>query len=185
MVVEGDTDYYSELIVHRAGLCTQVEYLEALSKKIEEIQTTPTRDVQSAELASHDAWIKYYRPDENSTNSSVSYYSKGAVLGLLLDARIRKATGGAKSLDDVMRTAYQKFSGNKGYTPDEFRTVAEQVAGVSLASFWDSAVEGTAELDYADALALFGLRFQPVGPPGADRPARAWLGAATRNDAGR
>ena len=76
------------------------------SNKIDELQTTPGRLVQSAELASHDAWIKYYRPDENSPNTSVSYYTKGAVLGFLLDAKIRKATGGAKSLDDVMRAAY-------------------------------------------------------------------------------
>ena len=184
-VVEGVTDYYGELLVHRAGLSSQLEYLDALANKIEEIQTTPGRAVQSAELASQDAWIKYYRPDENSPNSSVSYYTKGSVLGFLLDARIRKATNGAKSLDDVMRAAYQKFSGAKGYTPDEFRAVAEQVAGMSLASFWDAGVEGTAEVDYTEALDLFGLRFRPVEAPRADRPARAWLGATTRNDAGR
>jgi predicted metalloprotease with PDZ domain len=183
--VEGVTDYYGELLVHRAGLSTQVEYLDALANKIEEVQTTPGRAVQSAALASHDAWIKYYRPDENSPNSSVSYYSKGAVLGFLLDARIRNATAGAKSLDEVMRAAYQKFSGSRGYTPDEFRAVAEQVAGVGLASFWESAIEGTAELDYSEALDLLGLRFRPVTAPRADQPARAWLGATTRNDAGR
>jgi predicted metalloprotease with PDZ domain len=184
-VVEGVTDYYGELLVHRAGLSTQVEYLDALSNKIEEIQTTPGRAVQSAALASHDAWIKYYRPDENSPNSSVSYYSKGAVVGFLLDAKIRKATAGAKSLDEVMRAAYQKFSGSRGYTPDEFRAVAEQAAGVSLASFWQSAIDGTAELDYSEALDLVGLRFRPVAAPRADQPPRAWLGATTRNDAGR
>ena len=184
-VVEGVTDYYGELLVHRAGLSSQLEYLDALANKIEEIQTTPGRAVQSAELASQDAWIKYYRPDENSSNSSVSYYTKGSVLGFLLDARIRKATNGAKSLDDVMRAAYQRFSGAKGYTPDEFRAVAEQVAGTSLASFWDAGVEGTAEVDYTEALDLFGLRFRPVEAPRADRPGRAWLGATTRNDAGR
>jgi len=184
-MVEGVTDYYGELLVHRAGLSTQVEYLDALANKIEEVQTTPGRTVQSAELASHDAWIKYYRPDENSPNASVSYYSKGAVLAFVLDARIRKATSGAKSLDDVMRAAAQKFSGSRGYTPDEFRAVAEQVAGVSLASFWDSAVEGTAELEYSESLDLLGLRFRPVAAPRPDQPARAWLGATTRNDAGR
>jgi predicted metalloprotease with PDZ domain len=184
-VVEGVTDYYGELLVHRAGLSTQVEYLDALANKIEEVQTTPGRAVQSAALASHDAWIKYYRPDENSPNSSVSYYSKGAVIGFVLDAKIRKATAGAKSLDDVMRAAYPKFSGSRGYTPEEFRAVAEQVAGASLASFWESAIDGTAELDYAEALDLLGLRFRPVAAPRADQPVRAWLGATTRNDAGR
>jgi predicted metalloprotease with PDZ domain len=184
-VVEGVTDYYAELLVHRAGLSSQAEYLDALSNKIEEIQTTPGRAVQSAALASQDAWIKYYRPDENSPNSSLSYYTKGAVLGFLLDARIRRATGGANSLDDVMRAAYQKYSGAKGYTPAEFRAIAEQVAGVSLAAFWENGVEGTGEVDYAEALDLLGLRFRPAEAPRADRPGRPWLGATTRNDAGR
>jgi predicted metalloprotease with PDZ domain len=107
------------------------------------------------------------------------------VLGFVLDARIRKATGGARSLDDAMRAAYEKYSGTKGYTPDEFRAVVEQVAGTSLASFWDAAVEGTEEIDYEEALDVFGLRFRAVEAPRSDRPARAFLGATTRNDAGR
>ena len=178
-VVEGVTDYYGELIVHRAGLSTEIEYLDALSNKIEEIQTTPGRAVQSAALASQDAWIKYYRPDENSPNVTISYYTKGAVLAFLLDARIRKATNGARSLDDVMRAAYLKYSGPRGFTPDDFRQVAEQVAGTPLSGFWDAAVKGTSELDYTEALDTFGLRFRPAPPS-----TRAWLGATTRNDAG-
>jgi len=181
-IAEGVTDYYADLIVHRAGLSSREEYLDGLSAKIEEIQTTPGRTVQSAELASYDAWIKYYRPDENSPNVTISYYTKGAVLAFLLDAKIRKATAGAKSLDDVMRAAYARYSGPRGYTPDEFRQVAEQVAGTRLNGFWDAAVQGTAELDYAEALETLGLRFRSTGVP---NPTRAWLGATTRNDAGR
>lgn len=184
-IAEGITDYYAELLVHRAGLSSQAEYLDALSNKIEELQTTPGRLVQPVDLASFDAWIKYYRPDENTPNVSISYYTKGAVLGFLLDARIRKASGGAKSLDDVMRAAYQKFSGGRGYTPDEFRAIAEQVSGLNLRAFWSDAVEGTAEVDYTEALDALGLRFRVPPPPAADRPARAWLGMTTRNDAGR
>ena len=182
-VVEGMTDYYGELLVHRAGLSAQSEYLEALANKIEELQTTPGRAVQPVDLASFDAWIKYYRPDENTPNASVSYYTKGAVLAFLLDARIRKATGGVKSLDDVMRAAYEKYSGGRGFLPDEFRTAAEQVSGINLGSFWAAGIQGTGELDYAEALELLGLRFRPVVP--TDSSARAWLGATTRNDAGR
>jgi predicted metalloprotease with PDZ domain len=172
-------------MVHRAGLSSQAEYLDALSNKIEELQTTPGRAVQPVDRASFDAWIKYYRPDENSGNTSVSYYTKGAVIAFLLDARIRKLTGGAKSLDDVMRAAYQKFSDERGYTPEEFRAVAEQVAGQGLAPLWASAVEGTAELDYSEALETLGLRFRPATPPAPDRPVRPWLGITTRNDNGR
>ena len=179
-MAEGVTDYFAELLVHRAGLSTQAEYLDSLSNKIEELQTTPGRAVQSAELASFDAWIRYYRPDENSPNVSISYYTKGAVIAFLLDAKIRTATGGRRTLDDVMRAAYGQYSGERGFEPVQFQRVAEQVAGVSLAAFWDSAIEGTAELDYTEALETFGLRFRPAAATG-----RASLGVTTRNDGGR
>ena len=184
-IAEGFTDYYAGLQVHRAGLSTRDEYVEDLSNTIELLQTTPGRRVQSVELASFDAWIKYYRPDENSANASISYYTKGTVIAFLLDAKIRRATNGGKSLDDVMRAEYQKYSGAKGYTPDEFRAVVEQVAGITLKSFWDSAVEGASELDYTEALDTFGLRFKPDPPRAPDRPAKPWLGMSTRNDNGR
>jgi len=184
-IAEGFTDYYADLQVLRAGLQTRDEYLEDLSNTIELLQTTPGRLVQSAEMASFDAWIKYYRPDENSNNTSISYYTKGTVIALLLDAKIRKATNGAKSLDDVMRLAYEKFSGPKGYTPEQFRALIEQVAGRSLQGFWESTVEGTSELDYTEALEAFGLRFKPGAQQPADRASRPWLGITTRNDNGR
>jgi predicted metalloprotease with PDZ domain len=184
-IAEGFTDYYGELLVHRAGLSTRDEYFEALSNQIEALQTTPGRLVQSAEMASYDAWIKYYRPDENAANSSISYYTKGAVIAFLLDAKIRTATGGVKGLDDVMRAAYQKYSGARGYTPDQFREVTEQVSGLDLRSFWHTVVEGTGELDYQEALEAFGLRFSPGGTSAADKPGKAWLGTTTRNDNGR
>jgi predicted metalloprotease with PDZ domain len=183
-IAEGITDYYADLALHRAGLTTREEYLDSLSTKIEELQTTPGRLIQSAELASFDAWIKYYRPDENSANVAISYYTKGAVVALLLDARIRKSTSGARSLDDVLKAAYQKYAETRGFTADEFRAVAEQVAGTSLKGFWEAAVTGTAELDYAEALDTLGLRFRSATAP-ADRPGKAWLGVTTRNDAGR
>jgi predicted metalloprotease with PDZ domain len=179
-IVEGITDYYADLLVHRAGLSSQQEFLQALSQKIDELQTTPGRQVQSAELASFDAWIRYYRPDENSANVAISYYTKGAVLGFLLDARIRRLTDGRRSLDDVMRGAYERYAGAQGYTPGEFRAVAEEMAGVSLADFWTEGVQGTGELDYAEALNLFGLRFRPSAASG-----RPFLGISTRNDGGR
>ena len=178
-IAEGITEYYSLLLLHRSGLSTIEELLDGLSNEIDTLQTTPGRLVNSAADASFDAWIKYYRPDENSVNSAISYYTKGVVIGLLLDARIRKATGGTRSLDDAMRAAYQTYSGARGYTPDEFRAVVEQVAGTSLKAFWDTAVEGTSELEYAEALETFGLRFRPASP------GSAYHGMTTRSDAGR
>lgn len=194
-VVEGLTDYYGELALHRAGLSTADECLDGLSNQIEAVQTTPGRLVQSAGTASFEAWIRFYRPDENSPNVSISYYTKGAVLAFLLDAKLRQATGGARSLDDVMRAAYRQYAGDHGYTPDQFRAVAEQAAGTSLQAFWDSAVEGVGELDYAEALGAFGLRFARAVPPNADPagadptkadvPPKAFLGLVTHTDNGR
>lgn len=181
-LAEGVTDYYGDLAVHRAGLSTPDEYLQNLSSKIDEIQNTPGRFVQSVEQASFDAWIRFYRPDENSVNVSISYYTKGHVIGLLLDARIRALTKGARSLDDVMRLAFARYSGVKGYTPDEFRAVAEDVAGASLKDFWTQAIEGTAELNYGEALETLGLRFRPTDATGVRR---AWIGVSLRNDNGR
>ncbi len=165
---------------HRAGLLTHDEFLSGLSATIEDVQTTPGRLLQSVELASFDAWIRYYRPDENSANVSISYYAKGQLLAFLLDARIRRLTNGARSLDDVMRAAYAKYSGARGFTPDQFREVAEQVAGTPLTDFWNAFVKGTQELPYAEALATFGLRFQTTAP---QRPAVARHQHAQRSGA--
>lgn len=184
-ISEGFTDYYGELLVRRAGLSTQDEYLEALSNQIEALQTTPGRLVQSAAHASFDAWIRQYRPDENSPNVSISYYTKGALIAFVLDAKIRKATDGARSLDDVMRAAYARYSGGQGFTLDEFRQVAEQVAGVSLQAFWDAAVQKPGELDYSEALEAFGLAFKAAETPKPGTPTKGWIGANTRDDNGR
>jgi predicted metalloprotease with PDZ domain len=123
------------------------------------LQNTPGRLEQSVEDSSFDSWIKFYRPDENSINSQVSYYEKGAIVGLLLDLEIRKRSNGAKSLDDVMRYLYTEFfKKDRNYTPADFQKAAELAAGSSLEEFFTTYVRGTAELDYNAALAAAGLR---------------------------
>ena len=158
-IAEGFTSYYDDLLLRRAGLIDDNEYLEALSQNIEDVQKTPGRRMQSLSESSFDSWIKFYRPDENAVNSQISYYYKGALVGFLLDATIRRATQSQRSLDDVMRLAYQRYSGKRGYTPEEFRAVAAEVAGIPLDDFFARAVDGTGELDYQPALELMGLRF--------------------------
>ena len=195
-IAEGFTDYYSSLTVRRAGLTTQTEYIGSdtppspgsITSLVASLQATPGRLVMSAEQSSEDAWIKQYRPDENTNNTSISYYTKGAVVGWLLDARIRKATNGAKSLDDLMRAAFAKFSGAHGYTPEQFKETASEVAGVSLKDFFARAVESTEELDYTEALEWFGLRFKAPEAGKPDQPAapkKGWIGVDTRAEAGR
>jgi predicted metalloprotease with PDZ domain len=114
---------------------------------------------------SQDAWIKFYRKDENFKNSSVSYYVKGAVVAFLLDAEIRRATEGTKSLDDLMRLAYQRFSGDSGFETEEFRALANEVAGTSLDSFFQTTIDSATELDYSSAFDWYGLEFDTVDPP--------------------
>ena len=102
------------MLVRRAGLSTLDEYFDTLSDQIEAVQTRPGRLVTSADMASYDTWIKQYRPDENTANMSVNYYPKGAVIAFLLDAKIRKATNGARSLDTGMQSALQRYGGARG-----------------------------------------------------------------------
>jgi predicted metalloprotease with PDZ domain len=188
-VVEGLTAYYDELLVRRAGLVGDEGYLAELSRRIEAVQTAPGRKVQSLALSSYDAWIEYYRPDENTANTSINYYHKGAVVGLLLDAEIRRLTADRRSLDDVMRLAYERYAGGRGYTPEQFRALASEVAGADLQGFFARTVDGTGELDFAPALAHFGLRFaEPAGGEPAAKDVNGtpgWLGVITRLEEGR
>jgi predicted metalloprotease with PDZ domain len=160
-VAEGITDYYADLVLRRAGLISESEFLTATARSIQNMQNTPGRLEQSVEESSFDAWVKYYRQDENSVNSQVSYYDKGALLGLLLDLEIRKRSGGAKSLDDVMRYLYAEFyKKNRNYGPADFQKAAELMAGSSLEEFFSKYVRGKEELDYNAALEAVGLRLE-------------------------
>ena len=116
-----------------------------------------------------DVWASGTSGVGRDTATKLSYYVKGPVVGFLLDARIRRATGGTKSLDDVMRLAYRRYSGERGFTPEQFRATAEEVAGTDLKEWFRKALASTEELDYREALDWFGLRFAP-----SDDPAKAW-----------
>lgn len=180
-VAEGFTDYYGDLLVHRAGLSSREEYLSLLSDQIQALQTTPGRLVQAAEASSYDTWIKQYRPDENSVNTAISYYVKGAVIAFVLDARLRAATNGASSLDQGMRSLYRTYSGAKGYTGEELRKTLQEAGDVNLAPWFERVLETTAELEYDAALTWFGLRFAAASKPST----RGWLGLGTRAVNGR
>lgn len=174
-VAEGVTSYYENLLTLRAGLMDAREFLQRVAGEAGGVEITPGRKTMSLEEASFDAWIKYYRPDENSPNSQISYYNKGAVVGMLLDLTIRNRTEGAKSLDDVMRTLYTEY-GRKGrnYTSEDFQRLCEQVSGSDLREFFTRYVRGREELDYDTAFRSVGLtllRTMPNANP------EAYLGA--------
>lgn len=158
-VAEGVTSYFESLLLRRAGLISDAEFLSGKAGQIEALQERPGRFQTSAEEASFDAWIKYYRPDENSINNQISYYDKGEILGFLLDMEIRSKSGGSRSLDDVMRHLYNEFfKKNRNYSPKDVQDASELMAGQSLDSFFSKYVRGREEIDYNSILGNFGLR---------------------------
>ncbi len=182
-VSEGFTDYYGDLILRRAGLITPDYYLEHLSQTIQEFQDTAGRLTDTPAAASFDAWIKFYRPDAHSPNASVSYYTKGALIALVLDLEIRHHT--AHSLDDVMRLLYHRYYEGlrRGFDEEEFRKACEEVAGERLGDILDGYAYGTGELDYPRYLAHAGLRF--AKPKSDEERPKGYLGANVRNVDGR
>ncbi|MBX2801494.1 MAG: PDZ domain-containing protein [Myxococcales bacterium] len=186
-VAEGITSYYDDLLLVRAGLMTEDEYLGRLTSNIGQVQRRPGRLVQPLADASFDAWIKHYRRDENSVNSNVSYYTKGAVVAWLLDAEIRRATSDRRSLDDLMRRMWQRSQTEDaaGFDAATFRAEAAAVAGVPLDAFFAATIDRTDELDFGGALQWWGLRFAPPSVGEGPDPTPGWLGADTTSRDGR
>ena len=123
-IAEGLTTYFGDLIVVRSGLGTTQDFLKAMSSDIEQLQNSPGRLVQSLEQSSLDVWSSGTSGVGRNRDKTVNYYVKGPIVGFLLDARIQHATEGKKSLDDVMRQAYKRYGGERGFTADEFRMTA-------------------------------------------------------------
>ncbi|SIQ89432.1 M61 family metallopeptidase [Pontibacter lucknowensis] len=159
-VSEGITSYYDDLITQRAGLMRTERYLDVVAGSINSVENTPGNQVQTVAESSFDAWIKYYRRNENTNNAEVSYYTKGGVLGHLLNMEIMKNTKGDKSLDDVMRYMYDRYYKklNRGFTEQEFKEALERFAGRKLDDFFRSYVHGTETPDYNRFFEAAGLR---------------------------
>lgn len=168
-IAEGLTTYYGNLLASRGGLGTPDDVLSSLSWDITSLQNSPGRLEQTLAQSSLDIFSTGGSGVGGDSTKVVSYYVKGFIVGFLLDARIQRATQGEKSLDDVMRLAYARYGGARGYTPDEFVAVASEVAGRNLRPFFHRMVETTEELEYDDALQWYGLRFAP-----ARNPAQRW-----------
>ncbi len=181
-VSEGITDYYGDQLLLRAGLIKPEEYLQSWASALARYEATPGRKIQSPETASFDAWIKYYRPDENSVNTAMSYYDSGAILGMLLDIEIRARTNNVKSLDDVMRLLYENHALPKpGFTDAELKAAFEKIAGTDLTDFWSKYVSGIENIDFAQYFAKAGLRLVKGYTPSINdvqgqEPNRGYLG---------
>jgi predicted metalloprotease with PDZ domain len=158
-VMEGLTSYFEEKVMLRCGFFDKHQFLSNLLSTMARIKNTPGAEVQSLTEASFDAWIKYYRRNENSDNTQISYYSKGLLVGALLDLQIINSTEGERSLDDVINALYYKFYKKKGrgITNSDFQKMAEEISGVSLDDFFNAYVYGTAPLDNERFLHFAGI----------------------------
>ncbi|CAN5341232.1 PDZ domain-containing protein [soil metagenome] len=175
-VAEGGTEYFSNLLLQRAGFTDAGDFLANRAQGFQALQNLPGRLETSVEEASFDAWIKYYRQDENSLNNQISYYDKGEIVNFLLDVKIRTESNGAKSLDDVMRYLYTEFyKKGKNYTPADYQKVSEMMAGKSLEEFFAKYVRGREDIDYNSILSGFGLKLET----GENGRKQAYLGATT------
>ncbi|MCC9136006.1 M61 family metallopeptidase [Pontibacter silvestris] len=159
-VSEGITSFYDDLIVRRTNLISPERYLGIIAGSINSVENTPGNKVQTVSEASFDAWIKYYRRNENSNNAEVSYYTKGGVLGQLLNMDIMKSTNGEKSLDDAMRYMYNRYYKKlkRGFTEQEFKEGLEKTAGHNFDAFFRDYVNGTKTPDYNAYFDAAGLR---------------------------
>ena len=183
--MEGVTSYYEKRFVAAAGLYAKERFLERIAEEIAGLQAQPGRALQSLEQSSFDAWIKYYRPDENSGNTSISYYQKGMLVALMLDLEIRALTARAKCLDDVLsHLGRRAAAGGAGFAePDGYLAAVEEVAGAqdgAFRSFFERSVSGTEELDYERALGHAGLTLSWTNPAPKEGDRPGWLGVATR-----
>jgi len=155
---EGITSYYDDLFLARSGLISRDAYLESVARNITSVLRGGGRRKQTVTESSFDAWIKYYRQDENAPNAVVSYYVKGSLVALCLDLLIRQQTGGRKSLDHVMRALWKRH-GLKGVGVEEsgVERLAEEVTGLKLKRFFDQALRGTRDLPLEKLLAGVGI----------------------------
>jgi predicted metalloprotease with PDZ domain len=147
-------------MVQRVGAYTPNEWLNIIEGDINAIDNRLGNKVQTLSEASFDAWIKAYRPNENSNNTTVSYYNKGSLVACLLDLAIVNASDAKLSLDDAMRYAYNEFykKKNRGYTGAEFKAVLEKFTKQNLDQFYADYINGTKSLDFGKYLNYAGLR---------------------------
>ncbi len=154
---EGFTSYYDDLLLRRSGLIDDPAYLRLLNKTINQVQQAPGRLVQSVAEASFDAWVKYYRQDENTPNATISYYTKGALVALCFDLSLRHE--GTGTLDDVMRLLWQKTGGGP-LTQADFASALQSVSGRSYDGEIARWVHSTEDLPLAQLLDSAGVKMQ-------------------------
>jgi predicted metalloprotease with PDZ domain len=161
---EGFTSYYDDLMVKRVGLITEGDYLKVLGRRLTQLLRAPGTKLQSTAEASFDAWIKYYRADENAPNSQFSYYLRGSFVALALDLMLRERTlrnPAAPTLDDVMRGLWREFGRPDSVgVPENARALFSRLASLDLSDFFARYVDGTDDPDWASLFAPFGVAYR-------------------------
>ncbi len=158
-VAEGTTSYFVGLIVRRANISTEKEFLEELTKSIETHLNRPGRQVQSIADASFNAWIE--KTNDFTVNHGVNIYSEGALASWALDFYIRDLTEDKASLETVHKKLYQEFDANNlGFTVDDFKRVIEDVTGSSIEMFWNTYIDNTQPINFETLLSQVGLKLQ-------------------------
>ena len=158
---EGFTSYYDDLLLRRAGLIDNGQYLKLITRTINQVLQTPGRHVQTVAQASFDAWVKYYRQDENTPNQTVSYYTKGSLVALALDLQLRRE--GRATLDDVMRALWQRCAAGPMREADVL-AVLQELGGRSFATEIAQWVHGTDDLPLPELLAAHGVQAKAEPP---------------------
>ena len=164
-VMEGFTSYYEKMILLRAGYYDQETLLKKMFSSLNYVEGSTGARVQPVAHASFDAWIKAYRPNENSKNTTASYYSRGSVIAMLLDARIIKKYNGEKCLDDFMRLIYDKYylGKNRGFSEDEFKQELIDFLGESMNEFYAKYIDGTEIPEYHAEFSPLGVGVNYIG----------------------
>jgi predicted metalloprotease with PDZ domain len=180
-VMEGFTTYYDELLLVRAGYTDDTDYLQKLQGTVNYVEGSVGARVQPVAHASFDAWIKAYRPNENSSNTTMTYYSRGQMLAALIDVMIVSKYDGKKCLDHFLQQLYNKYYKklNRGFSEQEFKTELEELLGENLDGFFAKYVNGTDIAPLSETFAKVGVQVTEIGLP------RASFGAGLRQDGGK
>lgn len=157
---EGVTSYYDDLFLLRAGILDAGAYLDVVAENATRLARTPGRALHTLEDASFEAWIKYYQPDENTPNATVSYYVKGGLAALCLDLTLRLRS--KTTLDDVLRELWRRYGARNIGVPERgLETLAQELSKLDLREFFDHALRSTQELPLVELLEEFGVRAEP------------------------
>jgi len=180
-IAEGITSYYDDKTLQKMGLYEDEEYLKIIASQISRYENTPGKEVMSLAHSSTLAWVKSYLPNEESMNTSVSYYNKGMIAAVLLDLEIR--SNSEHSLDDVMKALYIDFYKKKGrgFTHKEFISLCSKIAEKDLQPFFDDVVFSTKSIDYNAKFNPFGLKLTDEN---TDK-AMCWSGVVSSNSGGK